>query len=259
MVGLPSSPLGLLLVVGLVCGGFLAVAFTLRELSAIQQVLGGASTDIFSLSTGTTGSVSISGTAIQYEDQIVSPFTGTECLALAYEVEEQRTTNNGTTWVEIDSGRAAVPFLLEDESASVLVDPSQVRLGLDTSRTIEVEGGERPPSRIQEFIDRTDDVGSEKRTWDLKLVELNVGNDRRYIEYRLDPEEAVTVFGDVQSEPEISTRAGQVNAVITAGSHPLILSETTPYRTVLRVFWPVLVASCLGVGLLGAAAVLALL
>ncbi|MFA9516879.1 GIDE domain-containing protein [Halopenitus sp. H-Gu1] len=258
MVGVPSSPLGLLLVIGFVSGGLLAIGFALREVGAVRQVLGGASTDVFSLSTGTTGSVSISGTAVQYEDRLVSPFTGTECLALAYEVEEQRTTNNGTAWVEIDSGRAAVPFLLEDDTGSVLVDPSRVRLGLGTSVTIEVEGGERPPNRIQKFINRTDDVGSEERTWDLKLVELNVGNDRRYIERRLEPGEPVTVFGDVQSESGVSTRAGQVNAVLTAGSHPLVLSETTPYRTVLRVFWPVLVAACLGIVLLGAAAALVL-
>lgn len=69
----------------------------------------------------------------------------------------------------------------------------------------------------------------------------------------------MTVFVDVQSELGVSTYADQVNAVLTAGSHPLILSETTPYRTVLRVFWPVLVAAFLGVGLLGAAAILMLL
>ncbi|WP_458190210.1 GIDE domain-containing protein [Haladaptatus sp. NG-WS-4] len=174
-------------------------------------------------------------------------------MALTYEVEELRTTNNGTAWVEIDSSRAAIPFLLEDESGSVLVEPTRVRLGLDESTTIDVDGGERPPDRIQEFIERNDDVDSEERTWDLKIVELNVGNDRRYIERQLDPGESVTIFGEVQNEPGVSTRAGQVNVVLTAGSSPLIISETTPYRTVLRVFWPVLVAACLGIVLLGAA------
>ena len=253
MVGPPTSAGGLLLVVGLVGGGLLALGFVVREIGAIRQVLG-PSTDVFSLATGTTGPVSISGTAMQYEDSLVSPFTGTECLALAYEVEERRSTDKGTTWVEIDSGRAAVPFLLEDETASVLVDPSTVRLGLDTSTTIEVDGGDRPPERIQEFIDRTDDVDSEERTWDLKIIELKVGDDRRYIEHRLDPGESVTVFGEVSSESGVSTRSGQVNAVLKAGAHPLILSETTPLRTVLRVFWPVLVAAVIGIGLLGAAA-----
>lgn len=257
MVGLPSSSVGLILFVGLVGGGLLTLGFVLREIGAIRQVLG-PSTDVFSLSTGTTGPVSISGTAVQYEDEIVSPFTGTECLALAYEVEEQRTTDKGTTWVEIDSGRAAVPFLLEDETASVLVDPSKVRLGLDTSATIEVDGGDRPPARIQEFIDQTDDVDSEERTWDLKIIELKVGDDRRYIERRLDPGESVTVFGDVHSESGINTRAGQVNAVLKAGTHPLILSETTPFRTVLRVFWPVIVAFLIGIVLLGVAALILL-
>ncbi|WP_136718351.1 hypothetical protein [Halorientalis salina] len=258
MVGLPSSPVGSILIVGLVGGGLLAFGFVFREISAIRQVLS-PSTDVFSLSTGTTGPVSISGTAIQYEDRLVGPFTGTECLALAYEVKERRTTDKGMTWVEIDSGRAAVPFLLEDETASVIVDPSRVRFGLDTSTTIEVDGGDRPPARIQEFIDQTDDVDSEERTWDLKIIELKVGDDRRYIERRLDPGESVTVFGDVHNDSGVSTRSGQVNAVLKAGDHPLILSETTPLRTVLRVFWPVLVATLIGILLLGIAVAVVLL
>ena len=258
MAGLPSSPFGVLLLVGVVGGSLLALGFVFREIGAIRQVLG-PSTDVFSLSTGTTGPVSISGTAMQYEDSLVSPFTGTECLALSYEVEERRTTDKGTSWIEIDSGRGAVPFLLEDETASVLVDPSKVRLGLDTSTTIEVDGGDRPPARIQEFIDRTDDVDSEERTWDLKIIELKVGDDRRYIERRLDPGESVTVFGEVHSESGVSTRAGQVNAVLKAGDHPLILSETTPLRTVFRVFWPVFVAALIGIGLLGTATAIVLL
>lgn len=256
MVGLPTSPLGVVLLVGLVGGGLLAFGFALREGGAIRQVLAGSSTDIFSLSTGISGPISISGTANQYEDTLVSPFTATDCLALEYEVEERRTTQHGTSWVEIDSGRAAVPFLLEDETGSVLVKPTRVRLGLDTSETIDVDGGEPPPDRIQEFIERNADVDSEERTWDLKIIELKVGNDRRDIERRLDPGESVTVFGEVRNEPGVSTRAGQVNAVLSAGSNPLILSETTPYRTVLRGFWPVLMAACLGIVLLGAAAAL---
>ena len=256
MVGLPASTFGVVLLAGVVGGGLLAFGFVLREVGAIRRVVGSTSTDIISLSTGTEGPISISGTALQYEDEIVSPFTGADCLALEYEIQERRTTNNETAWVKIDSGRAALPFLLDDETASVLVDPSRVRLGLDRSERIEVDGDERPPPRIQEFIERNADVDSEKRTWDLKIIELNAGADRRYIERRLDPGEVITVFGEVENEPGVSSRAGQVNTVLSAGSHPLILSETTPYRTVLQVFWPVLAAACIGIVLLSAAAAL---
>lgn len=259
MAGLPTSTFGVVLLTGLVGAGLLAVGFALREVGAIRQVVGGPSTDIYSLSTGISGPISISGTAQRYDDEIVSPFTGTVSLALAYEIQERRSTNNGTEWVETDSGRAAVPFLLEDETGSVLVDPSRARLGLDSSERIEVDGGERPPPRVYRFIDQRADVDAEDQTWDLKIIELNVGADRRYVERRLDPGEAVTVFGEAAYEPGISSRVGQVNVVLSAGSHPLILSETTPYRTVARVFWPVLVAACLGIGLLGAAAALVFL
>lgn len=251
--------MGLVVLAVLAGGGALALAFALREAGALRQVLFGASTDVFSLSTGTSGPVTLSGTAVRLDESVQSPFTGTDCLALEYEVQELRSTGKSVSWVAIDSGRAAVPFLLEDESASVLVDPTRVRLGLDRSDVIEVDGGDRPPRGIREFIERSADVDSEERTLDLKVVELNVGNDRRYIEHRLEPGESVTVFGNARSESGTSTRSGQVNAVVSAGAHPLVLSETTPYRTILRVFWPVLVAALVGVTLLGAVALLTLL
>lgn len=259
MVGLPPSPLGRLLVGGLAAAGLLALAFAVLSGRGIRQVLGGTATDVYSLSTGVDGPVSVTGTAVRYEETVASPFTGTDCLAVAYAVEERRTTDDGTSWVRIDSGRAAVPFLLEDESGSVLVEPTRVRFALDAGERIRVDGGERPPDRVREFVERTDDVDSEERTWNVGPLELAVGDDRRYVERRLDPGEPVTVFGEVRDEPGISTRSGQVNAVLAADRHPLVLSETTPYRTVLRVFWPVLVAAGLGVALLGAAAALLVL
>lgn len=44
--------------------------------------------------------------------------------------------------------------------------------------------------------------------------------------------------------------------VLASGRYPLVLSETTPYRTVLRVFWPAFVAAVVGVVLLGLAVAL---
>lgn len=247
------------LLVLLIAGGLLALGFAVWHGRAIRGVLGLSSTDVISLATGTTGPVSITGRARRADESLTSPFTGTECLALEYEVEELRHTGNAPSWVEIDSRIGAVPFLVDDGTGSVLVDPSQVRLGLDESETVRVDGGERPPEHIQAFIERNEDIGSEERSLDLSVIELNVGNDRKYVERRLDSEETVTVFGQAAARPGISTHSGQVNAVITAGSSPLVISETTPYRTVLRVFWPVLVAGLTGLGALGAAVVVLML
>jgi hypothetical protein len=58
------------------------------------------------------------------------------------------------------------------------------------------------------------------------------------------------VFGTAVDKPGISTRSGQVNSVIEAGSYPLVISETTPYRTIFRVFWYVFLVGGLGIAFL---------
>ena len=254
MVNFPSSGAGVFRVIGLGSIGLLCLAYALREAGAIRQLLSSKTTDVFSLTTGITGPISISGIATRYEDELVSPFTGTDCFAFEYEVQERdirtdSTTdgNSNTTWEQIDSGHAAVPFLLEDDTGTVLVDPTQVRFGLDTSEKIHVDGGDRPPAHIQQFIEADPDVDSEEHTIDLQIFEFKTGDDRRYIERRLDPGETVTVFGEAQNSPGISTRSGQVNSIISAGKHPLVLSETTPYRTILRVYWYVFLVAVFGV------------
>jgi len=255
MLSVPASPALQAFLVLLIAGGSLALGFALWHGRAIRGVVGISPTDVISLSTGTTGPVSITGHARRADKHLTAPFTGSECHALEYEVEELRHTGNAPSWVKIDSRIRTVPFLLDDGTGSVLVDPERVRLSLNESETIRVDGGERPPERIRAFIESTEDVDSEERSLDLKVVELDVGNDRKYIERRLDPGETVTVFGQAEAKPGISTHSGQVNAVLMAGSSPLVISETTPYRTVLRVFWPVLVAGLVGLSALGGAVV----
>ena len=250
MIQVPASPLSLLALLALAVGGLLAIAFAAREWRAVWRVLATPSTDVFSLSTGTTGPVSVTGRVTPLDDSLVGPFSGQECLAIEYEVEELRSQGKGSSWVDIDSGRGAVPFLLEDDTGSVLVDPSRVRFALDDSELIRVDGGAEPPERVQRFIERNADVDSEERTLDLKVVELNVGNDRRYAERRLDPGDAITVFGDATPRSGTNGRPGQVNAALTADGHPLVISDTTPVWTALRVFWPVLFAGGLGVAYL---------
>lgn len=258
MIQIPTTPGGVAVVGGLALAGVLALAFAGRETGAVFRLLRGEETAVFDLTTGVTGPVRLSGHARQADGALEAPFTGTPCLAIRYAVLERRETRNGSSWVEVDSGVAAKPFLLDDGSESVLVEPDRVRLALDRSAEVAVDGGDRPPEQIREFVAESDDVDSEERSWSLFGLEIDVGDDRRYVEHRLDPGDAVTVFGEARDRQGLDTRSGQVNAVVTSGAHPLVISETTPLLTLVRVFWPVLIAGVAGLGLLAAAAVLVL-
>lgn len=231
--------------------GLLALAVGLRRAATVRELLRGTSTDVYSLATGTDGPVRVSGTAVPHEKEVVSPYTGTPCLAVEYEERERRWVSFvfglifdffRKRWYVNDFGDGSVPFVLEDDTGSVLVGSTGAKLGLDESEVVEVDRGQRPPRRVQEFTGDEDPV--DRRT--------------RYVERRLHGGDRVTVFGEVRDEPGIATEVGQVNAMLAAGAHPLVLSRTSPYRTVLRVFWPALFALCLAALFLGAATLLVL-
>lgn len=258
MLSLPSTTTGLAVLAAMGVVGALALGVAYRDGRGMAELLQAPAIDVFDLTTGTTGPVRLSGTARRAERALEAPFTGRPCLAVRYEVEERREGQNGSHWEEIHSGTGAVPFLLEDDTGSVLVEPDRYRLGLDRSERIAVDGGERAPQQIREFVDRTDAVDSEAKTLDLRVIEVDVGDDRRYVEYRLEPGERVTVVGAATSRTGRTVRSGSVNGAVTAGSNPVILSETGLYGTVLRVFWHVLVAGVVGVVLLGGVGLLVL-
>jgi hypothetical protein len=184
VVSFPTTLTGVLQIVLFGGAGLLMVGYAIREAGAIRILLSSKSTDVFSLTTGTTGPVSVSGTATRYENVLESPFTGTECVVFDYEVLEYDPRSDdeyGSNWSHIDSGHAAVPFLLEDETGTVLVDTADVQLGLNTSEEIYVDGGDHPPAPIQQLIESTPDVGSEKDVLDVGIFELKTGDDRRYL------------------------------------------------------------------------------
>ncbi|MEF8757549.1 MAG: hypothetical protein V5A33_04865 [Halobacteriales archaeon] len=96
------------------------------------------------------------------------------------------------------------PFLVDDGTGTVLVEPGGARTNLSMETEIRV-GGEEPPARLRRFIESNPTVDSENTSLDLNLIELNTGNDRRYVERRLDPEEDVHVLGP---RPVRARRAG---------------------------------------------------
>jgi hypothetical protein len=160
------------------------------------------------------GQIELEGTARPATGTVEAPFTGGECLVCDYEVEEYRSQGKGRSWQTIDEGRLVVPFLVEDGTGSVLVEPAGVRTNLSTAAEIDVDGGAEPPARIRRFIEATPDVDSENTSVDLKVIELNTGNDRRYVERRLDPGETVHVLGHARYGRDGLEYAGSVNALV---------------------------------------------
>lgn len=207
-----------------------------RELLLSYRIVTNRPTDVMSLGDGE--SVEVEGTAHPENGVLTSPFTGTECLAYEYEVEEERNSKNGRSWRTIDSGRNHTAFRVEDETASALVDPRAADFRFSAERSIDVRGGTKPPERVQEFIRRNGDVGSEERRLDLTLFELNTGKDRKYVERRLDPGESVHILGEARYDASAGNDAGEVNLVIGYGDDErFLISDTNERGSARRVAW----------------------
>lgn len=187
-----------------------------RELQLANHVLRSRPNSVLETTRG--GPVELRGVAKPVDGVVLrSPFTDTPCLAYEYEVEEEYSTKNGTSWRTIDSGDRYLPFRLEDDSGSVLVEPPRASYRLALAERIKVDGGKTPPAQIQRFIDATDDVDCENSSLDLGVFELRTGSNRRFLERRLDVGEEVHVLGTARHDTTVSRSAGEVNAVVGVG------------------------------------------
>lgn len=225
------SPFALLLVAvgGLILVGSVVVAG--REFLIAYRVFSTPTARVSDLLTDADRTVELHGTAREADRTLAGPFTGEDCLVVETVVEEYEAGGKtGRSWTEIDSVVQSVPFVLEDDSGSVLVDPRMADVRLTDEAQITVDGGTNPPERIERYIEKNDEISSEAGRLDLKLVSVPVGSDRRYTEQRVQPGGEVYVFGRARSEAGSS---GTVNAVVGYGADApmFLLSDGSARRT----------------------------
>lgn len=186
-----------------------------------------------------TGPAEIEGTAATTEDDetVRAPFSDTECLAFEYEVQEYRSSGKNSYWETLDEGAHAVSFLVEDDTGSVRVDPDGGELHVE-EYAVRVPRNEAPPESIAKYINQSDAVDAQhERTFNLVVAELNVGNDQRFIERRLDVGESVYVYGDVERAPAGEWGSGIVDAILRRGPEAgvLVVSDTSERGTAWRI------------------------
>lgn len=191
-----------------------ALALGLAELRNAQRIRGREPDPVSETTRG--GPVELVGTALPADETIRAPFSGRECLLCEYEVLEYKSSGKHSSWRTIDEDTIGVPFHLEDDTGSVLIDARGATLNLAEELDHKVEGGETPPERIREFVRDTPSVDSEDYTHDLKIVEIKGGNDRRYVERRLDVGAHVHVVGNAERAYDSDYSLGTVNAVVGA-------------------------------------------
>ncbi|WP_423999607.1 GIDE domain-containing protein [Haloarcula salina] len=220
----------------LAVGGYLLVGGG-RELRTVFHVLRNDPVPIRELD-GYTGPVEITGTAVADEDAgtVTSPFTGSECLAYTYEVEELRSSGKHSNWETLDQGQAGVDFVVDDGSDRVRVNPDGADVRFE-SHSVTVPPGTELPDRLAEYVERTPGVDAQDGTVNLLVTELSVGNRQRFTERRLDAGEQVYVYGLARRGPATEWGSNLVDAVVGDGDGTpvFVISDTSERGTAWRV------------------------
>lgn len=232
-----SVPALLVALLGLVAVAFLADG--VRHGRRAYRVYRNDPVDVASAANA-SGVVEVEGTVESHEVTLVAPFTGTECVACRYEVEEYTSSGKSSHWESVYAGGARRPFVLADDTGRLLVDPEGASLALDEEDAIRVDAGDRPPERVRRWIGETPAVDSEEGRWDLGPLSVATGNDRRYVERRLDPGERVHVYG-VTEYRRWSDEGGTVNAVLRGEGAPFFrITDGSEREAVRRLATPAL-------------------
>ncbi|WP_226023173.1 E3 ubiquitin ligase family protein [Halomicrobium salinisoli] len=209
--------------------GLAVLAYGARRLRPVVHVLRNDPIDVYRLPNH-PGPVEVEGEARVDRATGEAPFSGRECLAYEYEAQELRSSGKHSHWETLDEGGAAADFLVDDGTGTVRVEPQRASLHLE-SHTITVQPGDEPPGRIAEFLAESEEIDPQDRTLDLRLVELNLGNEQRFIERRLDVDETVYVYGEAFAEQSGGWGSGVVNAVIREGERaPAFVVSDAPER-----------------------------
>ncbi|SFL23390.1 E3 Ubiquitin ligase [Halogranum rubrum] len=219
-------------------GGYVAFRSLRYSLLAVR-LLRTTQVPVRELMEETDRQVALVGTAeaATDHDPLVGPFSGRPSLVVGYEVKEERTSHDANTnttrrtWKTIDEAWASVPFVLDDGTASVRVDPSEAQYSIRLDESTRVAGGRTPPERIRSFIETNERVDSEEGGFDVGPIRLSTGRDRKYVEYRVEPGDEVCVLGTPQ---RARGDVGQVNAVVAGGS-PFVVVDDDPRSAALRM------------------------
>lgn len=196
--------------------GVVLLGFSAARLRPAYHVYRGETQDIVEVER-MDGPVELEGTATTVDRTLSAPITGTECLAYEYEVQEYKSSGKSSSWRTVDQGSAAVPFRLEDRTASVVVDAVGAEPVLSTDWRTKVQGGEPEPEPVAEFLAAHADLDSQNRSVDIGITELATGNDRRYYERRLHPDEDAYVLGQTTYDVDARETMRDVSAVVQDG------------------------------------------
>lgn len=183
------------------------------------------------------GAAEVKGEAEPVDEPLVSPLTNQQACMYSLEIEEYRSNDEGSNWRTVMSLSDQVPFLVDDGTGRVLVEPGGATLAIEVEERIEVDDGHEPPEELgtwaheQGMVSRPDEPDPEGLKD--KLVDVvdamsaskaethlvrSASRDRRYTEKVLAAGESTYVFGGAQRRQAADFAENERNLVVR--EHP---------------------------------------
>ena len=97
------------------------------------------------------GLVEVYGSAVPIK-AMKSPFSRKDCVYYKYKIEEQRSDGKRTYWATLRKEEKSVPFLLKDDTGSVMVDCAGANMEISVDSIFESGIGHDPPKQVLDFL-----------------------------------------------------------------------------------------------------------
>ena len=145
--------------------------------------------------------VELTGTARPAGSALTAPLSRGDALAYDYDVRVE----SGDDSHRVEGDAENVPFVLDDGTGEVLVNPNGARWSLEEQQW-KIDDGEEPPASLREYLDENDGDGA--------ASSVLYKRDRYFREERLEPGEDVYVYGPVKSGPHEDAPNTAVDAYV---------------------------------------------
>ena len=171
------------------------------------------------------GLVEIVGKVVAVDGKMLkSPFSNTDCVFYSYEIDKK----SQDSWSEVEYGSNGQVFKLQDDTASVLVDPANGEIQISLDNEINSSFNNDPPQLVKQFL--------QSRRISYKGI---LGNSRmKFSEYLIVPGANLYILGTADDNPFVEDKTALVGVediMIGKGetNNPYYISENTESKLVL--------------------------
>jgi hypothetical protein len=163
-----------------------------------------------------------------------SPFSGKDCVYYRYQIEELHSDGKRSYWVTVRKEDGSTPFLLKDETGSVIVDCTGASVDIKLDSRFESGMGHDPPSQVLSFL-KANKIAHDSF--------LGFNKHMRYTEWFIAPEDKLYIMGTAaESRSGIPGPRHTENIVIRKGENDktFYVSDKSEKEILSSLRWKIL-------------------